>query len=159
MAATSSTVANLQAQIATLQAEVSALTAAAPAPAAATAVVFADMPQLLNSNDPINYSTKKGESIYKEGSKALNNKALTEGFGMTPCQTMVFIEALTRRATVMGWNAGTMQITFHNNAISQAIEVIDTTAKSMRSPSREAVNVSARRWRRMQKVKPSKTTQ
>jgi hypothetical protein len=43
---------------------------------------------------------------------------------MTPGQTTVFIEALTRRATAMGWNAGATQITSHNNADSQAIDVI-----------------------------------
>ena len=93
MSATPPTVADLQALIATLQTQVSALVAAAPAPAATTAVVFADTPQSLNSDDLVDYSTKKGESIYKEGSKALEDKALTEGFGMTPGQTVVFIEA------------------------------------------------------------------
>ncbi len=43
---------------------------------------------------------------------------------MTPGQTVVFIEALTRCATAMGWNAGTIQITSHNNADGQAIDVI-----------------------------------
>jgi hypothetical protein len=124
MAAPPPTVANLEALITTLQAEVSALTAAAPGPATTTAVVFANTSQLLNSNNLIDYLTKKGESIYKEGSKALKDKALTEGFRMTPGQTVVFIEALICRATAMGWNAGAMQITSHNNADGQAIEVI-----------------------------------
>ncbi len=118
------TVAELQALTVILQTQVSALTAAAPAPAVTTTVIFADAPQSLNSDDLINYSTKKGESIYKEGSTALEDKALTEGFGMTPGQTVVFIKALTRCATAMGWNAGAMQITSHNNADGQAIDVI-----------------------------------
>jgi hypothetical protein len=116
--------AELQALIVTLQTQVSALVAAAPAPAATTAVVFADMPHRLNSDNLIDSSMKKGESIYKEGSKALEDKALTEGFGMTPGQTVVFVEALTHRATAMGWNTGTMQITSHNNADGHAIDVI-----------------------------------
>jgi hypothetical protein len=116
--------AKLQALILTLQTQVSALAAAAPAPAATTAVVFADTPQSLNSDNLIDYSTKKGESIYKEGSKAFEDKALTEGFGMTPGQTVVFVEALTRRATAMGWHAGPMQITSHDNADGQTIDVI-----------------------------------
>jgi hypothetical protein len=66
MAATTPTVAELQALIVTLQTQVSALTAAAPAPAATTAVVFADTSQSKNSDDLINYLMKKGESIYKE---------------------------------------------------------------------------------------------
>jgi hypothetical protein len=81
MSATTPTVAELQALTTTLKAQVSALTAAAPAPAATTAVVFTNTPQSLNSNNLIDYSTKKGESIYKEGSKALDDKALTEGLG------------------------------------------------------------------------------
>jgi hypothetical protein len=52
MAATPS-VADLQALIATLQAQVNALSTAAPAAAAPTPVVFADMPQTLNSDDLI----------------------------------------------------------------------------------------------------------
>ncbi len=101
MSATTPTLAELQALIVTLQTQVSALGVAAPAPAATTTVVFADTPQSLKSDDLIDYLTKKGESIYKEGSKGLDDKALTEGFGMTPGQTVVFIEALTRRATAM----------------------------------------------------------
>jgi hypothetical protein len=103
MSATMPTVAKLQALIVTLQTQVSALAAAAPAPAATTAVVFADTPQSLNSNDLIDYSTKKGESIYKEGSKALEDKALTEGFGMNPGQTVVFFEWVQEAGDRQTW--------------------------------------------------------
>ena len=121
MSATTPTVAKLQALIVMLQTQVSALPAAAPAQAATTAVVFANTSWKLNSNNLIDYSTKKGESIYKEGCKALEDKALINGLGMTPGQTVVFVEALSRHATTMGWNHGTMQITSHNNADGQAI--------------------------------------
>ncbi len=77
MSTTMLTMAELQALILTLQTQVSVLAVAAPAPAATTAVVFANTPQSLNSEDLIDYSTKKRESIYKEGSKALEDKALT----------------------------------------------------------------------------------
>jgi hypothetical protein len=119
-------VTELQALITTLQAQVDLLTAAASAPAATTAVVFTNTPQTLNSNHLVDYLTKKGESIYKEGSnKALDNKALAEGFRMTPGQTvLVFVKALTCCATAMGWNADAMQITSHNDAVGQAIDVI-----------------------------------
>ncbi len=113
---------DLQALIATLQAQVSALTAAAPAPAATTAVVFADTPQMLNSDNLIDYSTKRGASIYEYGCKALKDKALIDGFGMTPSQTVVFVPSCC--ATTMGWNHGTMQITSHNNPDGQVIDVI-----------------------------------
>jgi hypothetical protein len=123
MAATP-TVADLQALIATLQAQVNPLLAAAPAAAAPTPVIFANMPQTLNSNNLIDYLTKRGSSIYEQGCKALKDKALTDGFGMTPNQTVVFVEALSRRATTMGWNQGTKQITTHQNSAGTAIDVI-----------------------------------
>jgi hypothetical protein len=123
MAATP-TVADLQALIATLQAQVNAILAAAPAAAAPTPVAFADMPQMLNSDDLIDYSTKRGSSIYEQGCKALEDKALTNGFGMTPDQTVVFAEALSCCATTMRWNQGTKQITTHQNSAGTAINVI-----------------------------------
>jgi hypothetical protein len=123
MAATP-TVADLQALIATLQAQVNALLAAAPAAAAPTPVVFADTPQTLISNDLIDYLTKRGSSIYEQGCKALEDKALTNRFGMTPNQTVVFVEALSHHATMMGWNQGTKQITTHQNSAGTAIDII-----------------------------------
>jgi hypothetical protein len=123
MAATP-TVADLQALIATLQAQVNALSAAAPAAAAPTPVIFADMPQTLNSDNLIDYSTKRGSSIYEQGCKALEDKAITDGFGMTPDQTVVFVEALSPRVTTMGWNQGTKQMTTHQNSAGTDIDVI-----------------------------------
>jgi hypothetical protein len=78
------TVQDLQALIQTLQAQVQALQNAAPAiqaapAAAATPVVFADTPQTLGINDLINYLTKRGQLIYDQGCKALDDKALTNG--------------------------------------------------------------------------------
>jgi hypothetical protein len=47
-------------------------------------------------------------------------KALTNGFVMTPDQTLVFIKAFSCRAIVMGWTKGTKQITtFTNSAVTQ----------------------------------------
>jgi hypothetical protein len=123
MAATP-TVANLQALIATLQAQVNTLLTAAPAAAAPTPVVFANTPQTLNSNDLIDYSTKRGSSIYEQGCKALADKALTDRFGMTPDQTVVFVKALSCYATTMGWNQGTKQITTHQNSAGTDMNVI-----------------------------------
>jgi hypothetical protein len=76
------TVQELQALILALQAQVQALQNAAPAiqaapAAAATPIVFADMPQTLGNNDLINYLTKKGQLIYDHGCAALDGKALT----------------------------------------------------------------------------------
>jgi hypothetical protein len=151
-------VANLQVLITTLQAQVSALTAAAPAPAATTAAIFADMPQTLNSDELSDYSTKKGESSYKVGSKTFNIKTLIEGFRMTPDQTMVFIEALTRCPTAMEWNAGTMQITSHNNADGQAIDVIKCYGKIDEATLKRSCERFCKAREADAESQPSKTT-
>ncbi len=107
MATSTPTIAELQALIQTLQGQVTALQNAAPAamaaPAAATtAVVFAETPQTLGVIDLIDYSTKRGKDIYNQGCNALDDKALTNGFNMTPNETVVFIEALERKANSNG---------------------------------------------------------
>ncbi len=118
MAAQAPTVADLQVLIQALQAQNVLLQAAlsvAPAAGAAAVVTFADTPQTLNANNLLYYSTKRGSSIYEQGCKALDNKALAGGFGMTTDQMVVFVEAVSCRATAMGWNKGTKQITTFAN--------------------------------------------
>jgi hypothetical protein len=86
MAAPAPTVADLQALILMLQAQVANRQAAIPvasAAGAAAVVTFADTPQMLNANDLLDYSTKRGSSIYEQGCKALDNNALAGSFGMT----------------------------------------------------------------------------
>jgi hypothetical protein len=61
----------------------------------------------MDANDLINYSTKSGTAIFEQGCKAIDDKALTDGFAMTPDQTVIFIKAFHCRATAMGWNQGT----------------------------------------------------
>jgi len=127
------TVADLQTLILQLQAQVLALeTAAANAAptvpaattAATTAVVFADMPQTLGTEDLIVYSSKQGSDIYKLGIAALNDKALTNGFNMTTNQTVMFTEAFLNRANAMGWNKGSKQITTFTNSSGVSINII-----------------------------------
>jgi hypothetical protein len=123
------TVKELQALIQTLQAEVAALQNAAPAAqaaptAATTQVVFVETSQTLGVDDLINYSTKRGKDIYNQGCKALDDKALTNGFNMTPNKTVVFIEALARKADSMGWSKGTKQITKFTNHDGVDINII-----------------------------------
>jgi hypothetical protein len=43
---------------------------------------------------------------------------------MTPNQMVVFVESLTRRATTMGWNAGSKQITTFTNCSGKAVDII-----------------------------------
>jgi hypothetical protein len=123
------TVQDLQAPILVLQAQVQALqnaalaVQAAPA-AAATPVVYADMPQMLGVNDLIDYLTKRGQLIYDQGCAALHDKALTNGFNMIPNKTVVFVEALQRLADSMGWTKGTKQITTFTNRDGKSIDII-----------------------------------
>jgi hypothetical protein len=108
-APTPPTVKELSALIVALQAQVNALQAAP------TAVVFAETPQTMGVDNLIDYSTKRGAEIYKQGCAPLNDKSLTEGFNMTPNQTVTFVEAFQRPSTKMGWNAGTKGITSFAN--------------------------------------------
>jgi hypothetical protein len=115
--------------ITTLQAQIVALQNAAPAaaaapPAGAATVVFADMPQMLGADDLIDYLTKKGSTIFEQGCKPLNDKALTNGFAMTPNQTVIFVKAFHRRALTMGWNQGTRQITLFANSTGCQVNII-----------------------------------
>jgi hypothetical protein len=112
----------LQVQILTLQ-NVAPAAAAAP-PAGAAPVVFTDKPQTLGTNDLINYSTKQGSVIFKQGCKALNDKALTNGFAMTPDQTAIFVEAFHHYAMTMGLNQGTRQITMFANSARRQVNII-----------------------------------
>jgi hypothetical protein len=117
-APTPPTVEELSALIVALQAQVNALRAAP------TAVVFAETPQTMEVNNLIDYSTKRGTEIYKQGCTPLDDKSLTEGFNMTPDQTVTFVEAFQRRSTEMGWNAGTKGVTSFANRDGNTINII-----------------------------------
>jgi hypothetical protein len=127
MAAPAPTVTDLQVLIQALQAQNALLQAAlsaAPATGAAAVVTFADTPQMLNANDLLEYSTKRGSSIYEQGCKALDNKALSGGFGMTTDQTVVFVEAVSCCTIAMGWSKGTKQSTIFANRSGTLVDLI-----------------------------------
>jgi hypothetical protein len=157
------TVQDLQALIQALQAQVQALQNAAPAiqaapAAAATPVVFADTPQMLGVDDLIDYLTKRGQLIYDQGCKALDDKALTRGFNMIPNETVVFVEAFQRHANAMGWTKGTKQITTFTNRDGKSIESSKIMAKLTRPHSKLHVSNSARQKKLIPNLVPSKTT-
>ncbi len=87
------TVAELLTQIQALQNQVNLLAAAvaAPTPAATAPVIFADTPQTLEVKNLIDYGTKRGTEIFKQGCAPLDDKSLTDGFNMTPNQTVIFV--------------------------------------------------------------------
>jgi hypothetical protein len=86
-------------------------------------VIFADTPQTLEVENLIDYGTKRGTEIYKQGCAQLDDKSLTDGFNMTPDQTNTFIEALQRRCK-MGWNSGTKNITSFLNKDNVTVDII-----------------------------------
>jgi hypothetical protein len=113
--------AELIALIAMLQVQVAALTAVTPVaatapPTRAAPVISANTPQKLGANDLINYLPKRGSAIFEQGCRALNNKTLTHSFAMTPNQTVILVETFHCRATTMGWNQDTKQITTSSTA-------------------------------------------
>jgi hypothetical protein len=120
------TVAELLAQIQAIQNQVNLLTtaAAAPTPAATAPVIFADTPQTLEVKNLIDYRTKRGTEIFKQGCAPLDNKSLTDGFNMTPDQTVIFVEALQCQCTEMGWNSGTKNITSFQNKDGITVDII-----------------------------------
>jgi hypothetical protein len=129
MAAPTPTTAELMAIITTLQVQIIALQNMAPAaaaapPAGAATVVFANTPQTLGANDLIDYSTKQGSTIFKQGCKPLDEKALTDGFAMTPNQTVIFFKAFHYCTTMMGWNQGARQITLFAYSAGRQIDII-----------------------------------
>jgi hypothetical protein len=131
--ATTPTVAEPQALIQQLQTQVLALETAAAAVATTTpgatttatsVVVFMDMPQTLGAEDLIDYLSKQGSEIYKQGIAPLDDKSHTNGFNMTANQTVVFTEAFLSRATAMGWNKGSKQITTFTNSSGVTVDII-----------------------------------
>jgi hypothetical protein len=106
-AANNPTIAELSALVATLQQEIPTLRqqqAQQPVAPAANPVVFADTLQTLEVKNLIDYCTKRGAEIHRQGCAPLDNKSLTDGFNMTSDQVVMFIEAFQRHCTEMGWN-------------------------------------------------------
>jgi hypothetical protein len=97
-------------QLNALQAAPAATHAAA---AQAVAVAFALTPATSNLTGLINFASKLGMMVYKEGCKKLSHN---EGFSMTPATTSAFVKAFNNQSNIMGWNQGTQGITSHANA-------------------------------------------
>ncbi len=110
MAQQALTVQELLALIQELQNQVNTCNTAATTMTTAPAV-FADTPNTLEVENITNYKTNHGASIYEQGCQALDNKALTEGFSMSINRSVIFVEALYCKASQMGWNQGSKQIT------------------------------------------------
>ncbi len=79
---------------------------------------------MLGVDNLINYLTKLGKDIYNHQCGALDDKALTNGFSMTPGKTVIFVEAFQHHADLMGWTKGTKQITTFTNRDGKSIDII-----------------------------------
>jgi hypothetical protein len=114
----------------------------------------------LNANDLLDYSTKtkRGSSIYEQGCKALDDKALTDGFRMTTDQTVVFDEAFSCRAIAIGWNKGTKQITTFANRGGTPVGFIKCYGQINEATLKLLARVFPRQVRWMPKVVPCRTT-
>jgi hypothetical protein len=85
------------------------------------ATSFALTPATTNLVGLIDYSSKLGQSIYKQGCNKLIND---EGFLMTPTTTVAFVKAFENHCTIMGWNQGAQNVTKFTNQNSVLINVV-----------------------------------
>jgi hypothetical protein len=126
-AANNPTITEIYALGATLQQEIAVLRqqqTQQPVAPAANPVVFADTPQMLEVENLINYGTKRGAKIYKQGCAPLDDKSLTDWFNMIPNQVITFIKAFQRHCTEMGWNTRNKNITSFTNRDGNIIDII-----------------------------------
>ncbi len=114
----------LEGRVLALQAAQQAAPNVVAAAPVAPLVTFAITPQALNAKNLINYSTKQGYAIFDQDCKALDDKALADGFAMTPDQTVIFVEAFYHRAVAMGWTQGSKQITNFTNSARVTVNII-----------------------------------
>ena len=98
---------------------------------------------MLEVKNLINYGMKRGTEIYKQGCAPLDDKSLTDGFNMTPDQTVTFIEALQRHCNEMGWNAGTKNITSFCNKDNVTADIIKSYGQIDEATLQAPVNASA----------------
>jgi hypothetical protein len=91
------------------------------APVAPQAPTFALTPATSNLMGLLDYLSKLGGHIYKEGCKKLTDD---EGFAMTPATTATFIKVFANRCSIMGWNQGTQGITILQNSAGININIM-----------------------------------
>jgi hypothetical protein len=111
----------LQTQLKTLQNTGAAQQQAQAQQNVPQAASFAFTPATTNLVGLIDYSSKLGQSIYKQGCNKLTND---EGFSMTPTTTVVLVKAFENRCTIMGWNQGTQNVTKFTNQNTVLVDVV-----------------------------------
>ena len=122
MAGNAPTNTKLAQQIANLAALANAMNASVASPpvvAPAPAVAFATSPRVAAVEDLIDYTTKHGASLYKQGTEPLGTP-----FGMKANQVVIFEKELADRASMMGWDTGNQNILNFTNKDGKNISLI-----------------------------------
>ncbi len=92
-----------------------------PFQAGANPTAFSLTPATTNLEGLIDYSSKLGQSTYKQGCKKLTKD---EGFQMTPSTTAAFVKTFKNRCSIMGLNQGVMGITKFPNQQGVTINIV-----------------------------------
>jgi hypothetical protein len=109
----------LTAQVATLGGGAVAGGAAGGGTGAATLVIFAATPSMVNHQDLNNFTMKVGTMIYDKGCEKL-----TTEFDMKSKGTTVYITELHAKCVKMGWHMGTQKTINFTNVAGSTISVI-----------------------------------
>ena len=94
----------------------------ANAPGVTFAPTFALTPATTDLTGLLDYKSKLGQSVYKQGCDKLTPDG--EEFAMTPTTTVAFVKAFENRCTIMGWNSGTQNVTKFLNQANVTIDIV-----------------------------------
>ncbi len=86
------------------------------------ALSFALTPATTDLTGLLDYKSKLGQSVYKQGCDKLTPDG--EEFAMTPATTVAFIKAFKNRCNIMGWNSGTQNVTKFLNQYNIMIDIV-----------------------------------
>ena len=82
---------------------------------------FALTPATTDLTGLLDYASKLGQSVYKQGCDKLTDN---DGFAMTPSTTVAFVKAFENRCNIMGWNTGAQNITKFLNQANITIDIV-----------------------------------
>ena len=94
----------------------------ANAPGVTFALAFALTPATTGLTGLLDYTSKLGQSVYKQGCDKLTPDG--KEFAMTPTTTVAFVKAFENRCTIMGWNSGTQNVTKFLNQANVTIDIV-----------------------------------
>jgi len=86
------------------------------------APTFALTPATTDLTGLLDYTSKLGQSVYKQGCDKLTPDG--EEFAMTPATTVAFVKAFENRCTIMGWNDGAQNVTKFLNQANVTIDIV-----------------------------------